>query len=189
MSEPETTNLALIDACSVINLWASRHMEEILRALPHATAVVDIVAKEALHVRRRAGAAGEIELERIDLEILVPTGCISKMTFGSDEELKRFVEFAAEIDDGEAATCAIAVERGLSVITDDRKAQRLLRERFPQTRIITTSEVLKVWSDSGNLSDAAIGQVLRDIRDCARFIPRRQDPLHEWWTKLISEEG
>src|ERR1019366_5454476 len=40
-----------------------------------------------------------------------------------------YVELASVVDDGEAATIAVAAQRNLQLATDDRKARRLCAER------------------------------------------------------------
>lgn len=178
--------LALIDACSVINLWASRRIEEILMSSTRVFGVTDIVVGEALHVRRIVAGPDEDEFERIDLEPLITRGLITKLSLEDESELARFIEFAAEIDDGEAATCALAVERHHAVVTDDRRTRRLLRERFPGIAVITTSGLLRSWATSESVPETLVCQVLRDIREFARFAPGRQDPHQEWWLELAA---
>jgi predicted nucleic acid-binding protein len=186
MSGPDLDELALIDACSVINLWASRRIEEIMMSSTLVFGVTDIVVGEALHVRRVVAGPDEDEFEQIDLEPLLARGLITKLSLENERELSRFIEFASEIDDGEAATCALAVERNHAVVTDDRKTRRILREHFPSITTITTSGLLKSWATDEDVPDSVVCQVLRDIREFARFAPGRQDPYREWWLDLLS---
>jgi hypothetical protein len=47
------------------------------------------------------------------------------------------------LGDGEAAAIAMAISRGLDLVIDDRKARRILRERFGQVRTYWTVDLLK----------------------------------------------
>jgi hypothetical protein len=47
------------------------------------------------------------------------------------------------LGDGEAAAIAVAVSRGLDLVIDDRKARRIVRERFDQVRTYWTVDVLR----------------------------------------------
>jgi predicted nucleic acid-binding protein len=47
------------------------------------------------------------------------------------------------LGDGEAADIAVAISRGLDLVIDDRKARRILRERFSQLRTYWTVDLLK----------------------------------------------
>jgi predicted nucleic acid-binding protein len=50
---------------------------------------------------------------------------------------------ADALGDGEAAAIAMAVSRELDLVIDDRKARRILRQRFSQVRVYWTVELLR----------------------------------------------
>jgi len=63
-------------------------------------------------------------------------------------ELDLFLEIvggpvADALGDGEAAAIAMAASRGLDLVIDDRKARRIVHERFSQVRIYWTVELLR----------------------------------------------
>jgi predicted nucleic acid-binding protein len=47
------------------------------------------------------------------------------------------------LGDGEAAAIAVSVSRGLDLVIDDRKARRIVRERFTQVRTYWTVDLLR----------------------------------------------
>ena len=61
------------------------------------------------------------------------------------------------LGDGEAAVIAAAMLRGLDVVVDDKKARRILRERFSNLRIYWTVDLLEARSVV-----AALGRPLVD---------------------------
>ena len=50
------------------------------------------------------------------------------------------------LGDGEAAAIAVAVHRGLDIALDDRKARRIIRDRFPTLRTFWTVDLLRAPS-------------------------------------------
>ena len=101
-------------------------------------------------------------------------------------ETALFVALAAEIDDGEAATLAIARERGLDVATDDRKARRVA-QRLNLPEPVRTSRLLHDYCSAANLPESEVAEVLRATEQRARFRPPVSDPLHPWWTKALND--
>ncbi len=96
-------------------------------------------------------------------------------------ELADFVSFAVEMDDGEAASAALAVHRAGTLITDDRKARSVLTRDTPDTPLLTTSQLLKDWAGRARPDPRDLAQALLDIEDRARFRPGRHDPEVAWW--------
>ena len=63
-------------------------------------------------------------------------------------ELELFLDLvgAPAVDalgDGEAATIAVAATRGLDLVIDDRKARRIVRERFGNAQVYWTVDLLR----------------------------------------------
>ena len=176
-----------LDASTLINLYASGRFREIALALPHDLYVAKYVAEqEALYVRVR-GSGGGISNQQIELDLLVDDHILSLAEVGGDAEAQLFVDLAAELDDGEAQTAAIAINRGFMVATDDRKARRLLAERWPSMRVLTTTEVLKIWSESTTVSEQKLRDAFTAIQTGASFIPPPNDPEYDWWQGLMRE--
>lgn len=175
----------LLDACRVLNLYATGRMGAILGALPERFAVADRVAAETLYVRR--GGSGEDADERIpvDLRPLIEEGLLEVLRVETEEEAASFVSFAAQLDDGEAMTCALALHRGGVVGTDDRKARRVCSMQSPPLDTRTTTTVLKAWAESERIAGADLRQVLVLIRERARFVPGKHDPLQGWWEAAL----
>ena len=98
--------LLLLDACCLINLFASGRIEDVLGLLPYRFATSELVAdREALSIR---GAAEGGETERIALapRDLERSGRLAVLPVASEREQAQFVRFAAKLDDGEASVCA-----------------------------------------------------------------------------------
>jgi predicted nucleic acid-binding protein len=105
----------VIDTSVVINLHASTQGQRILSCVPHEVVVPQVVADELesetaeLLFLRKLEKDGDISIVQLD-----------------DEELEIFeqlVSDARSVDDGEAATIAVAHVRSLVPFIDDRKGR------------------------------------------------------------------
>lgn len=167
----------LLDACVVINLYASRRMEDILATIPGSVAVVDVVAAESLYVRRGGTADDADEPEPIDLAPIIDAGRLSVLT-ATDDELDTFIDFLADLDEGEAMTLDLAVHRGCVVVTDDRRVRRELGDQAP---LRSTLDLVKEWADGADLSPEVLRAVLRDLGERGTYRPGRGHPHRRWW--------
>jgi predicted nucleic acid-binding protein len=175
----------IVDACCLINLYATRNVLDILRVVNGGLFVPDIVKEESLFIRREDDQDQTILIpEAIDLTEALDEGLLHECHLENDKEVQQFVQFAAAVDDGEAICLALAKCRNWAVATDDRKAIRLAAAESIAT--ITTAEIVKQWADSCNTTDDIVAETLRRIERYARFSPRRDFPLHDWWECLSS---
>ncbi len=183
-AKPAEGTLLLLDACCIINLYATGQIEEIFRHLPYRLAASRLVVeREVLTVRRAMDAAGNPDREPVSLTTLESSGLLAIMDISSYEEKAEFAGFAAELDDGEASVCALAVIHGGAVATDDRKALRILSSRGMPA--LQTPELLFEWARRAQVPRAQVGEVLRTVRDLARFYPRRAAPHFLWWNSFF----
>lgn len=140
LSLTELSTPQVADASVVINLIATGCAPSIVRALPGRLVVVDVVSSELEAGRLR----GRHESDR--LSELVAAGLVEIVKLG-EIATQYFEELivgsaAATLDDGEAATIAYAVETTGTVLIDERKANRICAERFPELRIGCTVDIL-----------------------------------------------
>jgi len=177
----------IVDACCLINLYAvGDDFCSLLRATGSSFHVPQTVADEALNVCRPDEEDDEKTVkEEIDLSPAVEAQLIQLCDLQTPRENLLFVQFAAELSDGEAICLAIAQSRGWIVATDDRKAQRLAGQSG--IAAVTTPELIKRWVDAESIVDAEVREVLQRIRRCARFIPRKGSPLFEWWMDRLGD--
>lgn len=171
----------LLDACVVINLVASAIP---LGALAEANNVrwtmTRLAASEAFWLAPEVDGG---DRERIDMAALAQ-GRSLDLSDLAGAELTIFVRLARQIDDGEAATLAAAVHRGHRVATDDRRAQRVARSFDPEVQIVTTAQLMAGWAAATGARDDEVATVLLAIERRASFVPRRDDPEHDWWTRM-----
>jgi predicted nucleic acid-binding protein len=189
-SREKDGDLVLLDACCLINLFATGRVEEILDSLPHRFAVARYVVEE--EVLEIAGEEERVSLHPLLAE-LVGKGVLEKLDIESEEEEAELVRFAAELDDGEAHTCALAIVRRALVATDDKKAIRVFRSAWEghgreEEPVLRTSEPLFTWARARELEEPVIGRIVRAIARRASFFPPRNDPHFERWMALLEVE-
>ncbi len=175
--------ITLLDACSVVGLFATRRMEEIVAAVPGPVAVVGIVASESQYVFRGGGEADAREREPIDFQSMTGRGAFSIIANGTEEELQTFIDLTKELQDGEAMTAALAIHRNCTVVTDDRKAERILTAHGVQVRC--TLDLIKTWVDREQLPLEEIRRIFIDLRLRASYEPGRNHPFRPWWDSIL----
>lgn len=92
------------------------------------------------------------------------------------------VQFAVEVDDGEAEALAVAKDRGVLLITDDTAAIRLAR--MLNIPFETTLDLLHAWSKDRAADE--VRTVLAAVRHRASFAPPRSHPLRSWFLGAIN---
>ncbi len=176
----------LLDASCLLNLYATGRLREIAVTLPYQLRVTDyVLEREALYVWRPSSTGGQEVREPVDLSPLVDEGLIQVMRLEHPEEEATFVDLAALVDDGEAITGALALHRGCSVATDDRKARRVLGERTPSIQLVSTLELLKLWEEEGSVPGRVFRAALAEMQSGASYIPGERDPLYTWWQSIL----
>jgi len=171
----------ILDACGVLNLYASGRFVAILTALRNDWYLPAAVERESNQFRQPDPAdPDKLIALPIDLLPAIQSGILTRCDCDSEAETALYVELAARIgDDGESMGLAIAKCRGWSVLTDDKKARRIASELG--VSVLDTSEVVKHWSDIVKPSDADLSLVLKSIERFANFCPNRRMVQFNWW--------
>jgi predicted nucleic acid-binding protein len=187
--QPQTSltdpNAILVaDTSTVINLNASASSREILRAVPNRLVVAESVLVELEDGKRRG------RLDADQLKELINDGFVEIIPMG-DIGARYFEELvigpATEtLDDGEAATIAVALEyQGIALI-DERKAHRICSGRYPTLRTACTidifahPEVLRVLGEQ-KLASSVLSTLM---------LARMNVPPHyvDWVVKLVGPD-
>jgi len=158
MPDPAESGGLVLDTSVWINLLATEAIEAILGALAVQCHAPEQVVAE---VRRHPVTGAAFASESHPLLAMAPAVSILSL---EGPELDLFLEIvgapaADALGDGEAAAIAVAVSRRLDLVIDDKKARRILRERFGQVRTYWTVDLLQ----AGTVT-AAIGRARAD--DC-----------------------
>lgn len=170
----------LLDACVLINLAASGiPIGDLAGRNDVAFVMVRVAAGEALYIR---AIDDRDKRDAIDVADYANRGEITlvDLRYG---ELRTFVDLARHLDDGEAASLAVAIHRRLPLATDDRKARSLAQARTPAVKLVTTSDLLRGWA-SDQEPASRVSDALRNVEVRASFVPGRSDPHRGWWMRV-----
>ncbi len=171
----------LLDACVAINLAATDQLPDIAETLNLTFVLTRQAAGEVGHLRDIVD--GELAATPIDLSQHL-TGSVLQFIYLEPSEYHLYIELAALVDDGEAATIAAAAHRHIQLATDDRKARKLCAQRG-LTEPMRTLALMHSYGDSARLSHSETRNLLIKIRDRASFQPRRTDPDQKWWNEYF----
>ncbi|MFM6127187.1 MAG: hypothetical protein ACKPBV_00255 [Sphaerospermopsis kisseleviana] len=174
----------VLDACCILNFCASGNFIAILKSIPAQVVVTEVVRKKELITLQRL--KNEKNEGVIQFETAMTQGLLLLVDFESELEEETFVNYAFELgDDGESATCAIAIHRGWAIATDDKKAVSFFQKQAPSLQILSTLQIIKNWSEETNIGATELRTVLGAIRIKGRYVPHRNHPLLSWWENLM----
>jgi predicted nucleic acid-binding protein len=176
---PDPSPVTLLDACAVVNLFATRRMRDILAAAHGRCAIADTVVREAQFVFRGGSGPDAREREPVDLHPLISGGTLEVVVTEDEETLITFIDLAQQIGEGEAMTGALAIHRQCAVVTDDKKATRILTAHG--VSILSTLAIVKQWVEHDAIDSTTLGAVLKDLRERGHYEPPRAHPLRGWW--------
>lgn len=172
------------DASAVINLNATGHAYKILKALQHPFVVTEEVVTElALGIDngRRDAAA---------LDQLLARGAITKARLGPvarDSYEALIIGLAAEtLDDGEAATIALASEIGGTPVIDESKGRRICAARHPSLRPICSVELLAHPRVAAAFGNDVLAEIVFGALYSARMHVRSTH--YDWVVGLLGRE-
>jgi predicted nucleic acid-binding protein len=173
----------ILDACCVMNLYASRKMSEIIASIAElVTVTVYVKDVEALFVYKKSKQEAPAEKESVNLQPMIDEGLLKVVDFESEAEKISFVNLTVQrMDDGEAATGAIAIHRNWAIATDDRQSRTVFKREAPHIQLISTPELVKHWVDNAHPEADIVSQVHKDIETRANYWVRVKDPLFDWW--------
>lgn len=155
----------VVDASVVINLNATEHAPVIIQAT-RSKWIIPTNAYDELRLGAQKGHTDFAALEK-----LIKAGLVEAFPLG-EEALSQYESLVAggvgtTLDDGEAATLAMAVALNATALIDERKARTIAATRFHALSILSTAAVLvseHVRTALGGHHRAAILGALRVAR-------------------------
>jgi predicted nucleic acid-binding protein len=161
----ETIEPQVLDACGLINLCASGHVTEISEFVGGLFVVEDVAAEAARSIAVAGAAVRVLALSDFEAETFVALASIDGM------------------DAGEAATFAAAAHRRMPVVTDDRRAIRVARDRLQGIRINSTPALIRAYAEGAALEDGVVRDLILGIEGEASFVPAPGGINVNWWQR------
>jgi predicted nucleic acid-binding protein len=173
----------VIDACVLINLLATEELKSILDSIGRPSLICSIVQLESIYLR--TGDPNNPK-ELINLAPFIEQGTLSVCEIEDQKEEVLYVDFASVLDDGEAMSLAIAINRTFHLVTDERKARRLFSDRITDPKLlISTSDLVRHWARDEAISANKLHKTLRKIESRASYRPPVSDRNYKWWMKAL----
>lgn len=163
----ESGRILVLDSSVVINLNATGYADVILRCFRGKAVVTTNVVVELAQGRRNGHRDAEM------LESLVNLGLVAQRDFDPSAAplYECLISGSARdtLDDGEAATIALAHEVGGVAMIDERKAHRICAERYPSLIVMPSVKFLFDPSVAETLGVARQIQATKNALDLARM--------------------
>lgn len=175
----------ILDACCIINLFASQQLRLVLETIPKGCSVAAYVKDhEVLSIY--SGPINNVQetSELIDLQPLINEKLLHLVDIETEAEANTYVDLTQRLDDGEAITGAIAINRNWAIATDDSASVRLFQHSAPHIAVISTLDLVKYWVDTKKPNEDIIRSALSNIRLRGRYEPGRNHSLFSWWQKF-----
>ncbi len=173
----------VLDASVVINLLATGHARNILRALNTSLVVTGNVVREIEQGALTGRQEPQLLTDLINADIVQ----MEELTSSHLEHFFKLVSGSTvdSLGDGEAATLAYAHCNNFSAAIDERKATRISGERFQAMKLVTTVDILAHESVRNLLGDEGLASAtLQSLKKAKMQVRAHQ---LDWVTQLIGE--
>jgi predicted nucleic acid-binding protein len=164
------SGLLVADASFWINLVAGGRAVDIIRVLAKRPQIPRVALDELERGRDKGRQTAAALSEMIKSGLVV----VAELPEAAEETYLSLVAgpVSQTLDDGEAATLALALEVGAIAIIDERKAIKLAQSRFPDLRIVSTTDLLLSDVVRAVLSTEELGCVLyAALREARMRVP------------------
>jgi predicted nucleic acid-binding protein len=156
----------VLDTSVALNLLATRVWHSMLESLEVDCFVCSAVVDETLYIRSDDPAQPR---EAVSIDLWLRSGAVKIVNPDSPLEEELYVQFAADLDDGEAMSLAICRARGCALATDDRKARRVAsRLALPSVQLLSTSQIVHHWATQTGAAPRDLSGILSAIELRAR---------------------
>lgn len=169
-SPSEASNRLICDASFWINLVATQIAELLIGTLGYPLALTNVAYDELKRGRLTGRVAGTVVTD------FVTRGLVEVVELSPEDEelyLSLIVGAASEtLDDGEASTIVCAIRYGRIAIIDERKAISLSAARFPELRVLSTTDLLLEGGVASALGEELMaGAVFGALSDARMRVP------------------
>jgi predicted nucleic acid-binding protein len=173
----------VLDASVLINLLGTANPAILLRALNRA-ALVDEIALHEIRVNPMDGRPAKATLDELRVE-----GLLKPIRLGA-EAYRIFVELTGatppnDLDDGEAATIAQAIECQAAAVIDERKATRIVRTSFPETPVLSSMDLFGCSEVINTVGGDNLANLIYGALSSARM--RVPPEFRKWVVSLVGD--
>jgi len=162
-------------------------MVAILGALPVPTIIARVVynQEQPLRILRENKEGEGLVVEHIDLQPILNTGLLVMASLTSEAEYAKMVDLATVLEDGEAITAALALQRRWAIGVDGPATTALLRQHLPDVQIVSTPILIQQWVERSRPPSRALRAALQNMHQGTGYAPPVHHPLYPWWQEVL----
>jgi hypothetical protein len=175
----------MLDACALVNLYCGWGGLRELRDFGTSWSIGDTALKEAMFVRNYDAGGGICKIT-LDPAAVAAEGSLQIMSTDSPVEYASLIEFAADLDDGEAQALSLALHRKRVLVTDDRPAVRVASASHVAVQTMGTPEILMAWGNKNIECRRRLPEIIRRVSVLGPFQLKKNSPHYGWWQTLLS---
>jgi predicted nucleic acid-binding protein len=175
----------LLDACALVNLYCGWGGLKELQDFGASWSIGDTALKEAMFVRD-FDANGGIHKVTLDPAAVVANGNLQVLSLRDAGEHASLIEFAMELDDGEAQALSLALHRKRVLVTDDRPAVRVASAPHVVVQTMGMPEILMAWGNTNTECRRRLPEVVRRVSVLGAFQLKNNPPHYRWWQTLLT---
>ena len=180
----ESRDVVVADASVVINLLETRCFEAILNALPNQMIIPLQVDREILREQYR----GPNNATNLEEQIAKKKLTVVELRDLGVQHFENLVSGPAKdtLDDGEAATIAIALELNATPLIDERKATRICKVKYPKLVVGCSVDIFAHEKIEHHLGrDKLVDAVFNALKYGRMRVPPQ---FMQWVVNLIGQE-
>ena len=175
----------ILDACALVNLHCGWDGLKELKTFGSSWGIGDTALKEAMFVRT-FDINGAVLKVTLDPVAVVNEGNLTVLALAHAHENASLVEFALELDDGEAQAMSLALHRKCVLVTDDRAAVRVASQIATVVQTMGTPEILTAWINENPEQAHRLPEIIRRISVLGPFQLKKSSPHYGWWKALLA---
>jgi hypothetical protein len=177
----------ILNACCLRNICASGCMAAILEACPIPAMIARVVydQEQPLRILREHQEGAGLVVEHIDLQPILHAGVLVMVSLTSEAEEAKMIDLATILEDGEATTAALALQRGWAIGVDGPATTVLLRQHFPGVQIVSTPILMQQWVEHSRPPSRTLRGALQHIHQGTGYAPPVHHPLYPWWQEVL----
>jgi len=188
ISSPSRLNddhqILILDASVAINLLATARPADVLRLLGRKVIVDELALQEVIQ-DPSSKRSGRLAFDELRDDGLVNYGRLSDAGYATFLELTG-ASPPDDLDDGEAATIAHAIDIMAVPVIDERKAIRISRVRNPGMVVLHTLDLLACPEVIAGLPNIEIGDLVYNTLQSARM--RVQELFYQWVVTTLGSD-
>jgi hypothetical protein len=174
------------DACSVLNLAATRRCGEIITALHVRLLIADRAADEVRYLCGPPDAEGNPAQIPVDLRPLITADRL-RIVPSDGLDTASLAEAGARLTDVDALAVALGRTLGIGLVSDDKKVRGAFAAICAGQTLHSSLQLIRRATKILRYKEPVIRELLRSMRVAGNFEPPRLDPERDWFRSYLAD--